>query len=146
MNRKFSARTKSFIPSPVLEIGQFPKLLRSNILSFVFYHLTTFMLSVCVFWNFIEKYSLIITFTAWVVLCFYFFLFFFYLINILMRLLIPSFLYYLLKFSLVKVLNCISISSLASTFQDVIYYTTNSVVQLLVIYIIIGIINIDPRH
>ena len=155
LNQKHSARTKSFIPSPLmlLEIGQFPQLtlffthksltdqlvlpsllyplgsddLPKSFAYITFSFTTSFFRSncrsqhpqFCVFttlppscWVFVsfeivEKFSLIITFTAWVLLCFYFFLFFFYLINILLRLLVPSFLYYLLNFSLFKPLNCI---------------------------------------
>ena len=90
--------------------------------------------------------SFLLTFIAWVVLCFYFLLFFFYLINILLRDSSSRVFYTInwisdsLSLSIVS-----SISSLASTFQDVIYYSSASVFQPM-IRIIIGIISIDHRN
>ena len=82
--------------------------------SFIFYwacwcvhHLTTFVLRVFVSFKIVENFGIILTFITWLVLCFYFLLFFFYLINILLRIFIQNFLFYLSSFRAVKLLNWI---------------------------------------
>ena len=82
--------------------------------SFIFYwacwcvhHLTTFVLRVFVSFKIVENFGIILTFITWLVLCFYFLLFFFYLINILPRIFIQNFLFYLSSFRAVKLLDWI---------------------------------------
>jgi hypothetical protein len=89
------------------------------------------MLRTFVSFETVEKFSLIPTFIAWVLLCFYFLLFFFYLINILLRDSSSRVSYTICWISDLLSLSIVSsISSLASTFQDVIYYSSASVFSL----------------
>ena len=147
MNQKHSAWTKSFIPWDWTVSSTYSDLTAFSTSSVLcFHHLTTFMLRTFVSFETVEKFSLILTFIAWVLLCFYFLLFFFYLINILLRDSSSRVSYTICWISDSLSLSIVSsISSLASTFQDVIHYSSASVFQPM-IRIIIGIISIDHRN
>ena len=131
MNQKHSARTESVITWDWTVSSTYSDLTAFSTSSVLcFHHLTTFMLRTFVSFETVEKFSLILTFIAWVLLCFYFLLFFFYLINILLRDSSSRVSYTICWISDSLSLSIVSsISSLASTFQDVIYYSSTSVFQ-----------------
>ena len=146
MNQKHSARTESVITWDWTVSSTYSDLTAFSTSSVLcFHHLTTFMLRAFVSFETVEKFSLILTFIAWVLLCFYFLLFFFYLINILLRDSSSRVSYTICWISDSLSLSIVSsISSLASTFQDVIYYSSASVFQPMIRIIIF--IKIDHRN